>query len=150
MSEKKGSMTSGVRFAKSNGRAIGFLLAALIIIASAQPAAQRAERGPAGTARPRSQKKERHPKAPPAKKPAPAKPKVSQTPNVIPPASSPTKEYIYAGGKLIATEEPANNPAPTISSLSPASGAITAGTLPSLNWSATIKSISAHTASIGW
>lgn len=44
------------------------------------------------------------------------------TTNAIPVPSSPTKEYIYAGGKLIATEEPANNPAPAISSLSPTSG----------------------------
>ena len=39
----------------------------------------------------------------------------SPAPPSIPPPSSPSKEYIYAGGRLIATEEPNSNPlvAPT-------------------------------------
>ena len=43
-----------------------------------------------------------------------------------PPLPSPTlaKEYIYAGGKLIATEEPAANAAPTVSITSPANNAV--------------------------
>jgi len=38
----------------------------------------------------------------------------------IPSASNPSKEYIYAGGKLIATEESANNVLPNVSITSPA------------------------------
>lgn len=42
-------------------------------------------------------------------------------PPAIPSANSPSKEYIYAGGKLIATEEPSNNLSPTVSITAPSS-----------------------------
>lgn len=60
---------------------------------------------------------------------------LASAPPTIPPPNHPSKEYIYAGGKLIATEEPVNLLAPTNLS------ALTLSNLPtpqiSISWGAT-------------